>query len=399
MKLAYFDCFSGISGDMTVGALIDAGADIECIRAALESLGVEGFRVSAEKVKKKGVMATQFKVHLDDGVKQPHRHLRHVVEIIEGGDLSDAVKARATATFERIAVAEAAVHGSTVEKVHFHEVGAVDSIVDIIAAPLALEMLGVEEARFSPLNLGGGTVKCAHGIMPVPAPATALLVEGIPAHGDIPEAGELTTPTGAALAAECASGFGPAPMFEVTSIGYGSGEKDLDGQANVLRVRIGEAASLDETPGRDKVSVLEANVDDMTGELLPPLLEALLDAGARDAFITPLIGKKGRPAHQVTALCDPEMASEIGEVLIANSTTLGVRIHEMERMILERHFALANTEWGPVRVKIGSLSGTQNSAAPEFEDCKKLAAAHGVPVRHVYEAAIGLAYSGALDDE
>ena len=394
MKTLYLDCFSGISGDMSVGALVDAGADLDSIAAALASLGIAGFHVTAEKVVKKGISATQFLVHCDPDIKQPHRHLRHMVEIIERGALPEEVKSAAVATFHLLAEAEAEVHNTTVEKVHFHEVGAVDSIVDVVAAQYAKHLLGIERVVCSPLNVGGGTVKCSHGVMPVPPPAAALLLRGKPTYGTA-DVGELTTPTGAALVSQWTDTFGPAPKMRTESIGYGSGEKELADRANVLRVLVGESEE-GVTGGEGSVLVVEANIDDMTGELFPPLIAAILEAGAVDAFLTPVLGKKGRPAHLVTALCAEAQLPEVTEALITHSTTLGVRWHRTERHVLERCFGVADTDWGPVRVKLGIHGDIQNSAAPEFEDCRALAEAHAVPVRHVYEAALAAAYAGEL---
>lgn len=388
MRILYFDCFSGISGDMSVGALLDAGADFETIKAGLESLGVGGFSVSAEKVTKKGIQATQFQVLLDENAKQPHRHLRHVVEIIERGALPEPVKAAAIGTFRLLAEAEAEVHGSTPEKVHFHEVGAVDSIVDIVAAQHALHLLAVDEVAVSPLHVGSGTVRCTHGVMPVPAPATAILLRGKPTYGGSVEA-ELVTPTGAALVAQCAKRFGPAPAMRVNTVGYGAGTRDLPELPNVLRVMIGETA--DATPDAETISVIEANIDDMTGELFPPLVEALLEAGARDAFVTPVLGKKARPAHCVTVLCDEPLVSAMVRVLFAHSTTFGVRVRNERRFVLARDWRNVETPWGTVRVKVGWFAGKASTAAPEFEDCRVIAERAGVPVRRVYEAALAAA--------
>ena len=387
MKTLYFDCFSGISGDMTVGALIDAGAGFETIRTGLLSLGVEGFDVAVEPVKKKGITATQFHVNIDENQKQPHRHLRHVVEIIEKGSLPEPVKRASIATFQIIAEAEAEVHGSTIEKVHFHEVGAVDSIVDIVGAHYALHLLGIERVEVSPLHVGSGTVKCAHGIMPVPAPATALILRGKPTYGGEVD-GELVTPTGAAIAVQAASAFGPAPRMTVHSIGYGSGTKDLPDRANVLRVLIGETADTGGPPPSEDITVIEANLDDMTGELVAPLIQAALEAGARDAFITPITAKKGRPAWVVTLLCEPALCSAMVSLLFAHSTTLGVRTRTEQRFVLDRDWKTADTPWGPVRLKRGLLGGQVNTLAPEFDDCQAVAAKAGVPVRRVYEAAL-----------
>ncbi len=395
-KSLYFDCFSGISGDMTVGALIDAGADFNVIQEMLQSLDVPGFSVSIEKVVKAGITATQFQVHVDDHHPHPHRHLRHVVEIIQRGNLPDTVRADAIATFEILAEAEATVHGTTIEKVHFHEVGAIDSIVDIVAAHFALHLLGVDKVYASALHVGYGTVKCAHGVMPVPAPATALLLKGVPAYGGDVE-GELVTPTGAALIKQRAAAFGSAPQMTVESIGYGSGTKDIPGRANVLRVMIGTEAA--DMPGYEPITVLEAHVDDMNPELLPPLMESLLAAHARDVFLTPIIGKKGRPAHLITVLCDSLYIADLTAVMFHSSTTLGMRIREEKRLVLARDWASVKTAWGSIRIKRGMFQDTCNSVAPEFEDCKALAEAAGIPVRKVYEAALSLALQGIFENE
>jgi uncharacterized protein (TIGR00299 family) protein len=261
--------------------------------------------------------------------------------------------------------------------------------VDIVAAQHALHLLGAERVLFSPLNVGGGMVRCAHGVMPVPAPATALLLRGMPVYGT-DGAGELVTPTGAALAVQRADGFGAAPPMRVASVGYGSGVKDLPDRANVLRVLVGEAA--DKSPAdTEEIRVVEAHVDDMTGELIAPVLPALLNAGARDAFVTPVLGKKGRPAQLITVLCDPARLSDIVDALFAHTTTLGVRTRTERRFVLERSWRTVATPWGEVRVKLGCRGGEVSTAAPEFEDCRDAAARAGVPVRRVYEAALAAA--------
>ena len=394
MRQCYFDCFSGISGDMTVGALIDAGAEFDVLRAGLDSLGLEGFCVSAEAVKKKGMAASQFHVHVDPDAPQPHRHLHHIEAIIQDGDLPDAVKQHAKDTFRILGAAEAAVHGTSIEKVHFHEVGAIDSIVDIVAANYALHLLGIESVACSALAVGSGTVECAHGIMPVPAPATAKLLEGKPTYGGSAE-GELVTPTGAALMVHRATAFGPMPPMTVTATGYGAGTRDLPRQPNLLRVLIG---AVQEARREERIHVVETNIDDMNPELLPVLIEALLAASARDAFITPVIGKKGRAAHQVTALCTEDALDAVIAAFFTHSTTLGLRMRQEDRIVSERTWKKAATPWGAVRVKLGLRAGTQHAAAPEFEDCRLVADQANVPVRTVYEAALAAALKGDLED-
>jgi hypothetical protein len=387
MKSLYLDCFCGASGDMIVGALIDAGASFEAIQRGLASLGVEELRVSIEKVNKHGIAATHFRVHLDHGHDHIHRHLSHVLDIIGRGDLPDNVKTASAETFRRIAECEAAIHNTTPEEVHFHEVGAVDSIADIVAAHLALHLLSIETVTSSPLHVGSGTVKCAHGILPVPAPATAALLKGAPVYGGEVQ-GELVTPTGAALVAQWAQSYGPMPEMRIEAIGYGSGTRDLPDRANVLRAIIGEV-----TPkqGMEPVTVVETNVDDMTPELLAPLVADLIAAGARDAFLTPIMGKKGRPGFLVTVLCDAARLSEVTRCLFHGSTTFGVRIREERRICLDRSWENVKTQWGEVRVKVGRLDGVRCSASPEFEDCRALAQQAGVPVLAVYRQALAAA--------
>jgi len=393
-NVLYFDCSSGAAGDMFVGALLDLGVDFDRLDAALQTLGVEGYSLRAETVVKKGIESTKFEVDIDEGVKQPHRHLRHVVEIIEAGDLPDAVKQAALKTFRRIAECEAAVHGTTIEKVHFHEVGAVDSIVDVVGAHLALHELGVSRIEASPLHVGAGTVKCAHGIMPVPAPATARLLEGVPVYGGEVQA-ELVTPTGAALMADVVSTFGPMPLMTMVKTGHGAGTRDLSDRANVLRAVLGVTQTA-QNPD-EIVTVIEANVDDMIPELYPPLIEAVLAGGARDAFLTPIVGKKGRPGHLITVICDANRVDDVVTILFAGSKTIGLRMRRESRVCLERSWKVAHTEYGEVRIKIARRNGHRN-VAPEFEDCRARAAERGTTALAVYESAMASALRDDLDE-
>ena len=391
MRTLYFDCFCGAAGDMIVGALLDAGADFEALRAALESLATDGFTVEANRVTKKGIESTHFRVLVDPSVSQPHRHLRHVLEIIEHGALPDSVKSAAAETFRRIAVSEAEVHGTTVEKVHFHEVGAIDSIVDVIGAHLGLHLLGIERVESSALPVGFGAIKAAHGVMPVPAPATAKLLEGVPVFGGDLE-GEWVTPTGAALIAQLAAAYGPLPAMQIEHVGYGSGTRDAPDRANVLRVLIGETHERFAATGT--VAVLETNIDDMNPELLPVLIEEALGAGAHDAFLTPIVAKKGRAAHKLTVLCAEDRADALARTILLNSTTLGVRMRVESRVCLAREWKTVETPWGQVRVKYGTLEGKPPAPAPEFEDCRALAAKAGVTVLEIYQAALAAAVQG-----
>jgi uncharacterized protein (TIGR00299 family) protein len=388
MKTLYFDCVCGAAGDMIAGALIDAGADFEALRAALDSLNIGGFEVAAERVKKKGIEATQFKVEVDPSTPQPHRHLRHVLEIIESGDLPQPVKEASAETFQRIGECEAEVHGTTIEKVHFHEVGAIDSIVDVIGTHLGLHLLGIGRVESSPLPVGFGTVKAAHGVMPVPAPATARLLQGVPIFGGDLE-GEWVTPTGAALIAQLAQAYGPMPAMRIEAIGYGSGMRDAADRANVLRALVG--AKTEHFHGTETVAVLETNIDDMNPELLPVIIEEALRAGAHDAFLTPIVGKKGRAAHRLTVLCPETAADTLTRTILRNSTTLGVRMRRESRMCLPRDWKTVSTPWGEVRVKFGLLEGEPCPPAPEFEECRALADKAGVAVLAVYQAALAAA--------
>ncbi|HOD49349.1 MAG TPA: nickel pincer cofactor biosynthesis protein LarC [Candidatus Hydrogenedentes bacterium] len=388
MKILYFDCVCGAAGDMIAGALIDAGADFAAVRAALGSLPIGGFTARLERVKKKGIEAAQFKVEVDPAAAQPHRHLRHVLEIIESAGLPQSVKDASAETFQRIAGCEAEVHGTTIEKVHFHEVGAIDSIVDVIVAHLGLHLLGIERVESSPLPVGFGTVKAAHGVMPVPAPATAKLLQGVPIFGGELE-GEWVTPTGAALIAQLAQAFGPIPAMRLERIGYGSGMRDAPDRANVLRALVGRSEQAH--PGTETILVLETNIDDMNPELLPVLIQETLQAGAHDAFLTPIVGKKGRAAHKLTVLSPENRAEALMRTILRNSTTLGVRMRRESRICLPRDWKTVSTPWGQVRVKYGLLDGEPSAPAPEFEDCRALAEKAGVTVLDVYQAAVAAA--------
>lgn len=391
MKNLYLDCFCGISGDMTVAALLDAGADEAYLRSVAASLDIEGVSLKVEKVNKKGIQATRFQVLTDPHAHQPHRHLSHIIAMIQGTALDAKAKAAAVATFELIGRAEAEVHGVPVEKVHFHEVGAVDSIMDIVLANAALSTLGIDHVLCSPLVTGGGTVACDHGIMPVPAPATALLLRGIPwSAGDVPC--ELVTPTGAALAKQWSETFGPMPEMRTDIVGYGAGTRDLPDRANVLRVFIGEFQ--ESLPALEPIAVLETTVDDMNPELTALLVPVLLQAGARDVFVTPVLAKKGRLAQHVTVLADPDKAGALVRLLFENSTSLGVRVREERRWALAREMRHVETPWGKVPVKVGMLQGETLVSSPEFESCRALAEANALPAKTVYEAALASALKG-----
>jgi len=396
MKTLYLDCFCGISGDMTVAALLDAGASSDTILSSVNALSLEGVAASVEKVSKQGVQATQFHVGVDPEIHQPHRHLPDIIRIIDEAPLPEPVKEKAIRTFTLLGNAEAQVHGVPTEKIHFHEVGAADSIVDIIAANLALHDLKIRRVICSPLVTGSGAVKCAHGLMPVPAPATALLLCGIPwKAGDV--SSELATPTGVALAKAWADSFEAMPMIKTARIGYGAGTRDFPDRANVLRVFIGE--STDAAPFLEPVCVLETVIDDMNPELTALLIPQTLQAGARDAFITPILAKKGRAAHCLTVVCTRECKMDVVGAIFKNSGTLGVRIREEARYILERETRKVQTEWGQIAVKVGLLDKAPHCIAPEFDSCHATAEKYGVTTKKVYEAALKAAQEGAYVNE
>lgn len=384
MRIAYFDCFNGASGDMILGAMLDAGLSLETLRASLAGLNVEGYTIRAEKVRKQGFAATQFSVDIDADAPKPHRHLSHIREIIESSDLADPVKIRASAVFQRLAEAEARAHGTTVEKVHFHEVGAVDAIVDVVGAAIGLHALGIERAYASPVPVGGGVIHCDHGEMPVPVPATALLLENVPLAASS-EMFELTTPTGAAILTAVAEAFGPVPAMTIQTVGYGAGRREGEHRPNVHRLLLGEAVGAPEE--QDEVVVLEANLDDTTPETVGHTCERLLQAGALDAYCTPILMKKNRPAVMITTLCRLGAESELESVLFEETTTFGIRRHRAVRRKLAREHVTVETPFGPVRVKVGRRDGVVVSASPEYDDCRAVAMEQNVPLRRVMDEA------------
>src|SRR5215471_6264504 len=384
MKLAYFDCFSGISGDMTLGALVDAGCPLDTLRGGLERLELPGWTVSAEKVWKNGMAATR--VRVETGEQSQHRGLADILEILASCRLSDLVKGNASAIFRNLAGAEAAVHDVPLEKIHFHEVGAVDAIVDIVGACIGFEALGIEKFACSALNVGGGTAKMAHGVLPVPAPATASLLQGKPTYSNGVQK-ELVTPTGAAIVATLCDSFGPQPPMSVSAIGYGAGLTDLEGQANVMRLMVGEAAETI-VPGFDEeISVIEANLDDMNPQIYGYFQEKALAAGALDVYTTSVQMKKNRPGMLLTLLCRPHDTAALMDLIFSETTTFGARTYRAQRRALPREFVNVRTQFGEVRVKISRLNGHIRHATPEFEDCKKLAEQNHVPLHQVIDEA------------
>jgi len=424
-RIAYFDCASGASGDMVLGALVDLGLPLDRLRAELGKLKLGGYRIEARKVDRAGLSATQVEVQVEGqeggtdehehghehdhdhdhehgrphrhapSVAHPHRGLKDIVRMIETSGLEAQVKERATGLFRRLAEAEAAVHGTTPDEVGFHEVGAVDSIVDVVGAVIGLGWLDVDRFLASPLNVGTGTVKMAHGEFPVPPPATLRLVSGVPVYGA--GEGELLTPTGALLVTAHAAVYGPLPALRPEGVGHGAGARDTPGRPNVLRLIVGdEAAAADEAPaaGSGRVAVIEAELDDMSPQLFGPLIERLLGAGALDAFYTPVQMKKGRPGVLLTVVAEPPGRVAIEEVLFAETTTLGVRWQEWERTVLDRESVPVETEFGTIAVKVARRQGRVTNVQPEFDDCLARARAASRPVKEVWAAALSAYHAG-----
>jgi len=376
MRILYLDPFSGISGDMTVGALVDAGADAQALVAALDSLGT-GAKFTIDKTKRAGVTATKFRVEHEEQKK--HRHLPHIVKMIEAAAISDRAKLTATRVFTKLGEAEAAVHGVPMEKVHFHEVGAIDSIADIVGAAVGLDLLDVGAIHCSAINVGSGTVNTEHGMLPVPAPATSLLLKDLPIYARGP-ALELTTPTGAAIASALSQGFGAMPAMTIRSIGYGAGDRDFKEHANVLRVLLGEISGASETT---TVAVLEANIDDSSPEVLGYAMERLFALGALDVTLEPVFMKKNRPGVMLRVVARVEDREMLADTILAETSTLGVRFHAAERRVQARRMVDVETPYGKVRVKVAASGGF----APEYEDCRKLAIEKNVPLPAVLAAA------------
>ena len=385
MKLAYFDCFSGISGDMTLGALVDAGCPVEHLRGELRGLQVPGWELSAGKVWKNGMAATSVTVRAEDG--QKHRSLSAILELLKGSKLAGPVCDRARAVFTKLGEAEAQVHDVPLEKIHFHEVGAVDAIIDIVGVCIGFHFLGLEKFACSALNVGGGTVKMAHGILPVPAPATANLLQGKPTYSNGVER-ELVTPTGAAIVATLCDSFGPQPAMTVRAIGYGAGTADLEGQPNVLRIMIGEEAEKT-VPGFDEeIAVIEANLDDMNPQIYGYFLEKALAVGALDVYTTPVHMKKNRPGTLLTVLCKPQETHTLMSLIFAETTTFGARAYRAARRTLPREFVSVSTDFGDVRIKISRMNGRILHVAPEYDDCRRLAVEKNVPLQRVISEAL-----------
>ena len=422
-RVMYIDCFSGAAGDMLLAAFLDAGLPVDGLRAALGSLGV-GCELRVSKVLRAGVQATHVDVrdtetgtahgrvvhtHLHDpeqadghGPSHTHGHgahrtLKEIAHLIDHSALSAAGKARAKALFTRLGAAEAAIHDMSIDDVHLHEVGAVDSIIDVVGAVYALEWFGIDDIVASPLNVGSGSVQIAHGTFPVPAPATLRLLTGLPIYGAGP-ATELLTPTGALIVSDYARAYGPTPAMQVERVGYGAGTKDFPTRPNVVRVVIGErvasgtsvsgAPTTSGTPAADAVVKIECEIDDMNPQLFGPASDRLFAAGALDVFLTAVQMKKGRPGTLITAIAPEASRRVVCDVLFTETTTIGVRFARMERETLDRRWVAVDTQGGAVRIKVSSRDGVVLNASPEFDDCARVAAATGRPVKAVQAEAL-----------
>jgi uncharacterized protein (TIGR00299 family) protein len=383
LRLAYFDGPSGVSGDMLLGALVDAGLELEQLRAELARLPLSGYTLTAQEVRRGGLRGTQVRVEVTGPAEA--RHLPQIEAIIASSDLPSEVREHSLTVFRRLAQAEAHVHGVPVDEVHFHEVGAVDAIVDVVGTVAGLHLLGVERVFAAPLRVGYGTVACAHGLLPVPAPATLELLRGVPVCGGEVEA-ELVTPTGAALISTLAASFGGAPPMRVERIGYGAGSRDLP-IPNLLRVTIGMATAM-EPDEEDAVVVIETNIDDMNPQWYEHVTERLFAAGALDVFLTSVQMKRGRPGVLLTAVLPDEQVDEALTVLFTETTTLGARLHAARRRKLSRERLVVETPYGSLGVKVARRGGVVVNLAPEYREVRQAAQAHGVPLKEVHQAAL-----------
>ncbi len=370
---------------MVLGALVEAGADLRAIETELRKLGLEGWSISAEKVKRGPIFATHVKVESSDG--HHHRGLSLILGRIDKAGLAPRAAERARRIFTRLAEAEAKVHNMPVEEVHFHEVGAVDSIVDIVGAAVGFELLGIDEFACSALDVGAGQVKTAHGLLPVPAPATVELLRGVPMYTS-GIARELVTPTGAAIATTLSTCYAQIPEMTLKAVGYGAGSADFAEKANVLRILVGENAKSESGEHWDApVSVIETNLDDMSPQIYGYLVEKALAAGALDVFSTSVQMKKNRPGVLLTILCDPSHVARLIDLVFRETTTIGVRTYDVRRKVLDREVVRVETPFGEVRMKISRMNGSVLNATPEYDDCQRLAAEKGIPLKQVIAAA------------
>ena len=401
MRILYFDCFAGAAGDMILGALLDAGLPFDELKRALGSLAVDGIDVSLDRVVKTGITAVKFRVHeVHDvhsvhnvhsahPVHHAHHHLKAIFAAIDRSALSESAKARAVKMFRRLGEAEAAIHNTTLDKVHLHEVGAIDSIIDIVGAAFAMEWFKPEQVIVSPINVGGGMVHAAHGVFPVPAPATLALLKDAPVYSSGVQM-ETLTPTGALILTEYATSFGPVPAMTIDRIGYGAGDRDMKETPNVIRVVLGTRTAVSEAEaahaggaGSHRVAVLECEIDDMNPQIFGVLMDRLYAAGALEVFYAAVQMKKNRPGTLMTIVCTPDDRRRMTELVFRESTTIGIRHQELSRECLEREMVTVATGVGPVRFKVARRDGQVLNAQPEFEDLAKLSAERGIPVKEL----------------
>jgi pyridinium-3,5-bisthiocarboxylic acid mononucleotide nickel chelatase len=382
MKTLYFDCFAGASGDMILGGMVAAGVDPQRLKEQIGLLGIEGYAIDFQTVDRSGISATYARVQVPHG--HTYRHLSDILKIIYESSLPVSVKDRAAKIFSRLAEAEARVHNEPIERVHFHEVGALDAIIDVVGAAICFDLLGVERFVSSPLHVGSGTVEMDHGRFPVPPPAVAELLKGVPFYAtDI--VGELVTPTGAAIITTVCEEFGPIPQLKLEQSGYGAGTREYEKFPNVLRVLIGDDQT--STSISERLWMLETNMDDISPQILGHVMERAFELGALDCYFTSVQMKKNRPGVMLSILCRDDQRSVLSEMLFVETTTLGIRSFEVERRALDRTIVRVETQYGPIDVKVAQLNGHVLKEMPEYEQCRRAALAAGVPLREVEEAA------------
>jgi len=385
LKIAYFDCSAGISGDMCLGALVDSGLPLKEMQKGLKALPVKGYRLETRKVKRAGIAATKVDVVIRQSAisgQQSAKRWKDIKKIIKYSSLPDGIKRKGLSIFKRLFEAEGRVHGEEYTRTHLHELGAVDCIVDIFGTLIGLNILGVERVYSSALNLGRGSVMTEHGRLPVPAPATAEILKGVPVYSsDV--SFELTTPTGAAIVRELAQNYGTIPIMKIQQTGYGAGQKNISGLPNTLRIFLGEETLLKNTEPHPRVSIIETNIDDMNPQCYEYVMERLFSSGALDVYLTQVIMKKGRPGVLLTVLCGEDRKEDIINLLFKETTTIGVRFYEVARRVLEREIRKVNTEYGTIRVKVSKGPDGTPKFSPEYEDCKRIAKKYKIPLIEV----------------
>ena len=384
MKIAYFDCFAGAAGDMIVASMLDAGLDFEFLKAQISTLGLNNLKLELNEVHRAGIRALHFNPVIAE--QHHHRHLSDIIEIITKSSIGEKPKNTAVSIFKRLADAEAKVHGKSPQDIHFHEVGAIDSIVDIVSASIGFDALKIDKVFCSPISVGGGFIEAAHGRLPVPAPATSELLKNVPTVGG-PVEKELLTPTGAAVLTTVVERFGSLPEMKIESVGYGAGTLDSPGFPNVLRLFIGQAADVS-SANADSVCLLETNVDDVAGEIIASVMDSLLEQGALDVYLTPITMKHNRPASKLSVICEIADFTKYENIIFHAGLTFGIRRQTLQRTKLAREFVKVATQFGEISIKKGFLNGQIVNAKPEFSDCLAAAQKHKVSVKQIIDAAI-----------